>query len=746
MNFFEIAYFGINENFFIGIFHGILFSFPLSIPFLIGFRYFIFNGWISGLSSFLGTISGQLLFFVFLCSGTRPLIQFWYTLEPLLTFLGIALAFQLGTNFYNQRGLGMARSSQFGELQPPGRTELPYGMADPRSAISFAEHGVVEVDKNGASNNDKSIGSSSPDEKNEQGSKTNLTGTSNEDGKVMYGFGKVTNNRFVDFVSKVISFLRPMKMDFLKIFFVQFLFIFLNPIFPALSTRIILSQDILIHFSFLYIFGFFVGAITCIFGIIFLGLIGFSFIQYINEKNLLTLFTEPKWLGFTGLGTRIRYAIHDGAENGTQEAATPREGLANESAVDFVSNRKYRGNRFGNIFSFTILSIDEVGYAVRSFASPQLKTGEAFVINNFFVFCIVGSVLHGSIQYTWRFVTQYPMEFLPVSLWQNLEQDSTKLKPSTSDTWQNITKSITREFPTQDSNIRHREKTLPVERHVPIERINARRTLSGRPGLNEEQKSDAYIKYNSFFLNKIEHSFEDLKIKLRENKVALSAWLPDTSTKLIWPARAQGEVGIPDDTLPTKTVQLELASIITNVSNSSPIFYLRFMKNFYLKYFDTLNSTAKPISILQNPNFTILHKNNTKGKPKFSYIRDLYESLTPFVTKSTSVVSESGVPSQLGTQSPGRAEPTYGMAERGMQASSKPGISFAKHGVVGVDKNEANDGLIKTEQTRLRHTNFAKRICVPLNPYIHDDISSYYIYGEVQLRASVAERQEPTNN
>jgi hypothetical protein len=674
MNFFEIAYFGINENFFIGIFHGILFSFPLSIPFLIGFRYFIFNGWISGLSSFLGTISGQLLFFVFLCSGTRPLIQFWYTLEPLLTFLGIALAFQLGTNFYNQRGLGMARSTQFGELQPQNR----FGQA------TFAKPGEVYMPTKTDLSNDFVRGA-------------------NEERTVISGFGKAANNRFVDFVSKIILFLRPMTMyvdfakldllnDFLKIFFVQFLFIFLNPIFPALSTRIILSQDILIHFSFLYIFGFFVGAITCIFGIIFLGLIGFSFIQYINAKNLLTGFTMHS------LAARLRSTIHGGTENGTNEAATSKEGFAKESAVDFVSNRKYRGNRFGNIFGFTIFSIGEVGYTVRSFVSPQLKTGEAFVINNFFVFCIVGSVLHGSIQYTWRFVTQYPMEFLPVSLWQNLEQDSTKLKPSTSDTWQNITKSITREFPTQDSNIRHREKTLPVERHVPIERINARRTLSGRPGLNEEQKSDAYIKYNSFFLNKIEHSFENLKIKLRENKVALSAWLPDRSKKLIWSSIAQGKGDILDDTLPTKTVPLELASITTNVSDSSPTFYLRFMKNFYLKYFGTFNSTAKPISILQNPNFTILHKNNTKGKPKFSYIRDLYESLTPFLIKSSSVFSEFGVSSQPRT-------------------------------------GEANDGLIQTEQTRLRYTNFAKRVSVPLNPYIHDDISLYYIYGEVELRA-----------
>jgi len=630
MNFFEIAYFGINENFFMGIFHGILFSFPLSIPFLIGFRYFIFNGWITGLSSFLGTISGQLLFFVFLCSGTRPLIQFWYTCEPLLTFLGIGLAFQLGTHFYNQRGLGMA------------------GFAMP----TLPRHNVIQ-------NLEESTTLSS------------------------------INHRLAAFSSKIVRYVNEFLaiFSFLKIFLLQFLFIFLNPIFPALSTRIILSQDILIHFSFLYMFGFFVGAITCIFGIIFLGLIGFSFIQLIAEM------AEPVFAMHGGANVVSRRLV-DGSPRAGQPLFADQQNIASqdfgeESAADFVSNRKYRVKGFRNIFDFfsalsplrgqvtlfggagrtgSSVSLREVGSALRSLFSPQLKTGEAFAINNFFVFCIVGSVLHGSIQYTWRFVTQYPMEFFPVSLWQSLEQDSTKLKPSTSDTWQSL---LTREFPTQDSNIRHREKTLPVERHVPIERINARRTLSGRPGLNEEQKSDAYIKYNSFFLNKIEHSFEDLKIKLRENKMALSAWFPDRSTissSPLAPVLAEPRIVRP-----------------AGFNDSTPATYLHFMKNFYLKYFGTLDSQVKPISILQNTSFTILHKNNTKGKPKFSYIRDLYESVALFVSKPSST---------------------------GPSPRSGPGL-------------EAKIGRTIT--------NSAKQISVPLNPYIHDDISLYYIYGKSEL-------------
>jgi hypothetical protein len=77
-----------------------------------------------------------------------------------------------------------------------------------------------------------------------------------------------------------------------------------------------------------------------------------------------------------------------------------------------------------------------------------------------------------------------------------------------------------REFPSFDSNIRHRDKNLPVDRHLPIEKMNTRRTLSGRSPLNEEQKSDAYFRFNSFFINNLEGKLENKLINFR-NRVPL---------------------------------------------------------------------------------------------------------------------------------------------------------------------------------------------------------------------------------
>lgn len=266
-----------------------------------------------------------------------------------------------------------------------------------------------------------------------------------------------------------------------KIFFFQFLLMFLNPAFPATISRFILSQELfdglpvasasLSPFSFAmsYGFGFIVGSIV-----------------------------------FVSL---------------------------------FITIFKLVSNQLEN-FS-----------AIRSRA-----LGNPFFLNKAFVFLIIGCLLQGTIQYSWRLFTQYPLEFVTNVVAAPVGQ---------------------REFPSFDSNIRHRDKNLPVDRHIPVEKVNARRTLSGRPPLNEEQKSDAYLKYNSFFLNKLEHAIEDSKIQFK------------TGT------------GSPD--LHIRTYQ--------------DIVQLQKMKERYLSGTSGANATSKARPL----------ENNTKGKPKFSYIRELLD-------------------------------------------------------------------------------------------------------------------------
>lgn len=178
--------------------------------------------------------------------------------------------------------------------------------------------------------------------------------------------------------------------------------------------------------------------------------------------------------------------------------------------------------------------------------------GNPFFLNKAFVFLIIGCLLQGTIQYSWRLFTQYPLEFVGVPAQEQVFGQ--------------------REFPSFDSNIRHRDKNLPVDRHIPVEKVNARRTLSGRPPLNEEQKSDAYLKYNSFFLNKLEHAIEDSKIQFKTGDLHIRTY--------------------------------------------QDIVQLQKMKERYLKA-SGANRPAKARPL----------ENNTKGKPKFSYIRELLDSV-----------------------------------------------------------------------------------------------------------------------
>ena len=538
MNFLQIASFGIYENFFMGIFHGILFSLPLSIPFLISLRYFLFKGLSFGFSSLFGILCGQLVFFVILCSGIRPLILLWYSVEPILAFVGVGLTFQLATDFYHQKNF---------------------------FDISLADSA---------------------------GNKGRLAFTPPLMSSRISTLGLQIFDRFGNF-----------PLEKIKIFLFQFCLIFFNPVFPALSTRIILTQDILTHFSLFYTSGFFIGSILCVVSFLF-------FLQ-----SFYFLFTRCKPL----INSRIKSVL---------------------------------------------FSID---------------TFSQFV-NNCFVFGIIGLILHGSFQYTWRFITHYPFEFFSIPIGIDSTSDSNAraqgqlrsaesmqsrgeahatLIPTLDTKTLPYFREFLREFPTQDSNIRHREKTLPVERHLPIERINLRRNLSGRPPLNEEQKSDASTKYNSFFLNKIENIFENFKIRSRENTrvnltqktdVMTTSSVAGRSSAEAWGAAAHSRG--------------EAYALLTPTQGQSQRLH-------------------HPLQSPNSPEPTMaLQTNKAKGKPQFSYIRHLfYEQVTPDYIVGARVT---------GTKS----------------ISATPGLGSAA-------KAQAPNRDVSSHE-------------IALNPYIHDDLSVYY--------------------
>lgn len=299
----------------------------------------------------------------------------------------------------------------------------------------------------------------------------------------------------------------PQKMLFL--FGLNFLLMFLNPAMPASSSRIVLASPVLtgltegFQLTTAYNFGFLITASLCI-SLIWPFVVLFA-LQLVNRGTALIRFAGTNLLG--------GFAPRSATVRGT-----------NENSSDF--------NRF-----------DGRGITPR-----------------FLTFLIVGCVISGALQYSWRLFTQYPVEAV-------LSQPGLSFSA--------------REFPSFDSNIRHRDKNLPVDRHTPIEKMNARRTLSGRPPLSEEQKSDAYFKFNSFFVNGLEQKFENTLI-----------------------ARRTG-----------------VGSDIESRSNQKPSLLRTYDE---VEYLQKLKQQWEQSS---NESFGggRLLQNNTKGKPKFSYIRTLID-------------------------------------------------------------------------------------------------------------------------
>lgn len=290
---------------------------------------------------------------------------------------------------------------------------------------------------------------------------------------------------------------------------IHFVLMFLNPAMPATSSRILLASPIFPSLganAFVYNFGFIITATLSI-GILW-PLVFAASIQLMNRGKIL-------------FDTGISAA------------------------------------RSNSLFGFSRDPNTQSGMAKGSY--------ENVIQPRFLTFLIVGCLISGGLQYSWRLFTQYPLEALQSS--QVGTGYSLVGFPSA------------REFPSFDSNIRHRDKNLPVDRHLPIEKMNARRTLSGRPPLSEEQKSDAYFKFNSFFINNLEQKFEN---------------------KLINSRLGQFNTGI------TPGQQ----------RNYEEIDYLQKLK----AQFESQEESGLGRGI------DLRLENNTKGKPKFSYIRELIHS------------------------------------------------------------------------------------------------------------------------
>ena len=178
MNFFEldVSYFRSNESFFVGLFHGSLFSVPLSIPslFLVSTTHqrsskSPFLNSRALLATFSALLMSVFVFFGLICHCPRPLLQFWMSTEPGFMLLGLVL------------------------------------LSRARTARLWSE--LVEPTASG----------------------------------------------------RILLFLLPHIPAFLATFF-----LFFNPVFPALLSKILVSQELLEHLTLVYALGF-VSSAACAF-------------------------------------------------------------------------------------------------------------------------------------------------------------------------------------------------------------------------------------------------------------------------------------------------------------------------------------------------------------------------------------------------------------------------------------------------------------------------------------------------
>lgn len=444
-----------------GFYHGLAFSFPLSVPILVCLSRFLLEGLLAGFFASLGTVLGQLCFFFLILNGnSRTFIHFWYTVEPLLAFIGFMISFKLATDF-----MSGSRIRSGGTRAGLSESQTPFGaqLSSPRFFLGISSGSVVTS------------------------------------------------------------------------FAVSFLLMFLNPAMNSTSSRILLSAGSFFEHS--------GNSVLTSFP---------YFLIFVLTFFVCVLFLWP---------LMITLAVSKGSLPDRLSRFTS----LSENVFTSTRGTTLTGGRP------KVLTEGETPYPLQ--LVPEARTVLSFLL--------VGCLMSGGFQYSWRLFTQYPASFI--------DKEGGGTGPSVN--W-------VREFPSFDSNIQHRDKNLPLDRHVPVDKMNSRRVLSGRPPLSEQQKADASLKFQSFFLNALEEKIENTVLQYRGAVADLRS--PSKSSK----------VGTrPDSSAPSSTAPLE--DFLVSLKSQGRSF------NFF-------QPTLQELSVRFSPRPL---ENNTKGKPKYSYIRS--QNLNP---------------------------------------------------------------------------------------------------------------------
>ena len=571
------------EIFRTGLFHGLFFTLPFSIPMLICFRRYILDGVSLGNYAFAGTLLGHLSFLFCTIKGIRPIIHFWYPLEPILSLLGLALSLKVATDFFSQRRfvfdgtLGSSEDSSAYAMNPwPKMPEIswlfPGELASktppfvltvlrlPQMAFSALQHILRSA----------------------------LLSQALEPVRIPF-------QKFQNFCQKNLG---P------SIFTFQFFLMWLNPA-SASSLNLLFFEHEILQGVFLspnspiflfYTVGFISAAGALCTFILFLiyQLAGRNFVGLFSSGRVasgqLTWFQRgSRMIQFDEALAQNRFKIFNkffafliigcviqGGLNYTWRLFLqyPLEMIHWNFFTTLTKNFRIFDRPFGRTEALqNISSVSEDSIRKPFSEVPRIAPKELFQKSSFtsdgiptsgnelgFPLPVSGaedmklasSSFMGKVSSRSQSDGKSGRSNKGSLGAKNTPQDSRPGQGSNaggsrmgSETyWNTIEKSQDflaeqatgafsgpvspgedplagvinfvgrREFPPYDTSIRNREKNLPVERHLAIERVNSRRGLMGRPPLENEERENAIFKYHTFFMNQIDRAVEDFKMKL----------------------------------------------------------------------------------------------------------------------------------------------------------------------------------------------------------------------------------------
>ena len=169
--------------------------------------------------------------------------------------------------------------------------------------------------------------------------------------------------------------------------------------------------------------------------------------------------------------------------------------ITNQEILGLNATFVYLSSFFIGVFGFSCL-FGFLFYLLRNWLFVvSLKPYTAFMrpINKGLVIISISLILNVTAKFTWHLFLQHPGE----SFLNNIEIVEGFLPVQASK------ETSIRKFPVFDSNIKNRERHLPVFRHFGVDSLKQQRVWANKPPLTESQLETVYFRYNIHIVNKL---------------------------------------------------------------------------------------------------------------------------------------------------------------------------------------------------------------------------------------------------